>query len=79
MKKMPKMPKMKKAEMISAAEKMYIECYKEFLWSKNNLSSDSPLIDRYRTRWAGLYDMIKALGIDPADVAVKHYDELFAV
>lgn len=70
---------MTKAEMITAAENLYLDSYKEFLWSKNNLSSDSPLIDRYRTRWAGLYDMLKALGIDPANVAVKHYDELFAV
>ena len=69
---------MTKAEMISAAENLYLASYKEFLWAKNNLG-ETDLTDRYRTRWAALYDMLKALGIDPADVAVKKYDELFAV
>ena len=68
---------MTKAEMISAAENLYLDSYKEFLWCKNNGNCNA-LTDRARTRWAGQYDMLKALGIDPAAIAVKKYDELFA-
>ena len=69
---------MKKAEMIAAAENLYLASYKEFLWCKKNLGDEASLTDRARTRWAGLYDMMKALGIDPTAIAVKKYDELFA-
>ncbi len=50
---------------------------KEFLWCKKNLGAEAALTDRARTRWAVLYDMMKALGIDPTAIAVKKYDELF--
>ena len=69
---------MNKAEMITAAENLYLDSYKEFLWCKKNLGAEAALTDRARTRWAGLYDMMKALGIDPTAIAVKKYDELFA-
>ncbi len=70
---------MNKAEMITAAENLYLDSYKEFLWCKKNLGAEAALTDRARTRWAGQYDMLKALGIDPTAIAVKKYDELFAV
>jgi hypothetical protein len=71
------MKKMTKAEMITAAETLYIECYKELNWAKKNLG-ETGLTERYRTRWAAMYEMLKQMGVDPASIAVKRYEEIFA-
>ena len=70
------MKKMTKAEMITAAENLYVECYKEFIWAKNNLG-ESGLTDRYRTRWAAMYEMLKQMGVDPTWICVERYDEIY--
>lgn len=69
---------MTKAEMITAAENLYLASYKEFMYLKSEFGNEHTVTNTARTRWAALYEMIKGLGIDPTAIAVKKYDEIFA-